>query len=87
MSIDYKGARWPRFSFKTLKTTLRNACSAGLRDTATVRNAVKDYIPSPGRLGTDIVALFEGIGLQEGEEILESRGTPSRTSFGDAAVS
>ncbi len=45
---------------------------------AILRDAVKDKAPPKGGLGTEIAALFRGIGLQEGEEIEELRGHPIR---------
>jgi antitoxin FitA len=48
-----------------------------------LRNVVKDDIPSAGGLGTEIAALFKGIGLQEGEEILESHGYSIKNVFGE----
>jgi antitoxin FitA len=62
-----------------------HSMEAEIRDI--LRNVVKEDICPASGLGTEIAALFKGIGLQEGEEIPELHGTPSRTSFGDAAVS
>ena len=48
-----------------------HSVEAEIRDI--LRNAVKDDIPPSGGLGTEIAALFKGIGLQAGEEIPELR--------------
>ena len=48
-----------------------HSVEAEIRDI--LRNAFKDDIPPSGGLGTEIAALFKGIGLQEGEEIPELR--------------
>ncbi len=39
-----------------------------------LRNVVKEDIKPAGGLGTEIAALFKGIGLQEGEDIPELHG-------------
>jgi plasmid stability protein len=39
-----------------------------------LRNAVKEEATPAAGLGTEIAALFKGIGLKEGEEIQELRG-------------
>jgi antitoxin FitA len=39
-----------------------------------LRSAANEKKPSSGGLGTEIAALFKGIGLKEGEEIPELRG-------------
>ena len=41
---------------------------------AILRDAVKEEARPKGGLGTEIAALFRGIGLREGEEIQELRG-------------
>jgi plasmid stability protein len=41
---------------------------------AILRDAVKEEARPTGGLGTEIAALFRGIGLREGEEIPELRG-------------
>jgi plasmid stability protein len=40
-----------------------------------LRQAVIPTKPPSGGLGTEVAALFKGIGLREGEEIPEMRGT------------
>jgi plasmid stability protein len=41
---------------------------------AILRDAVKEEAPQRRGLGTEIAALFRGIGLRKGEEIPELRG-------------
>ena len=41
---------------------------------AILRNAVRDPVRPTGGLGSEIAALFKGIGLRDGEEIPELRG-------------
>jgi plasmid stability protein len=41
---------------------------------AILRDAVKEEVRPRGGLGTEIAALFRGIGLRDGEEISELRG-------------
>jgi plasmid stability protein len=41
---------------------------------AILRDAVKEEAGPKGGLGTEIAALFRGIGLREGEELPELRG-------------
>ncbi len=43
-----------------------------------LRDAVKEDVESAGGLGTEIAALFKGIGLRESEEISELRGYGGR---------
>jgi plasmid stability protein len=56
-----------------------HSMEAEIRDI--LRNVVKEDIPPAGGLGTQIVALFKGIGLQEGEEIPELRGYSIKNVF------
>jgi antitoxin FitA len=42
-----------------------------------LRNAVNEDTGKQAGLGTRIAALFEGIGLKEGEDIPEQRGFPA----------
>jgi len=56
-----------------------HSMEAEIRDI--LRNVVKEDIPSAGGLGTDIAALFKGIGLQEDEEIPELRGYSIKNVF------
>ncbi len=46
-----------------------------------LRNVVKEDIKPAGGLGTEIAALFKGIGLQEGEEISELHGYSIKNVF------
>jgi plasmid stability protein len=46
-----------------------------------LRDVVKEDVEPAGGLGTEIAALFKGIGLQEGEEILELRGYAIKNAF------
>jgi antitoxin FitA len=46
-----------------------------------LRNVVKEDIRPAGGLGTEIAALFKGIGLQEGEEIRELHGYSIKDVF------
>jgi plasmid stability protein len=48
-----------------------------------LRNVVKEDNFSAGGLGTEIAALFEGIGLRDGEEIPELRGHAIKGVFED----
>jgi plasmid stability protein len=43
---------------------------------AILRLAVEERKQSPHGLGTDIAALFKGVGLRDNEEIPEMRGQP-----------
>ena len=43
---------------------------------AILRDAVKEEVRARGGLGTEIAALFRGIGLREDEDIQELRGFP-----------
>jgi antitoxin FitA len=55
-----------------------HSMEAEIRDI--LRNVVKEDIPRAG-LGTEIAALFKGIGLQKGEEIPELRGYSIKNVF------
>jgi plasmid stability protein len=46
-----------------------------------LRNALKHENRRRGGLGTEIAALFKGIGLREGEEIRELRGYTIKSPF------
>jgi plasmid stability protein len=46
-----------------------------------LRDVVKEDEQSVGGLGTEIAALFKGIGLREGEEIPELRGHRIKNPF------
>jgi len=46
-----------------------------------LRDSVKDEDMAAGGLGTEIAALFKGIGLRDGQEITELRGYPIRNPF------
>jgi antitoxin FitA len=46
-----------------------------------LRDALKAEDQSGGGLGTEIAALFKGIGLREGEEIPELRGYTIKSPF------
>jgi antitoxin FitA len=46
-----------------------------------LRDVVKEDVEPAGGLGTEIAALFKGIGLQEGEEIPELRGYAIKNAF------
>jgi hypothetical protein len=55
-----------------------DAANSGLEaEIGDILRNVKDDIQSAGGLGTEIAALFKGIGLPEGEEIPELQVTPS----------
>jgi plasmid stability protein len=56
-----------------------HSMEAEIRDI--LRNVVKEDIHPAGGLGTEIAALFKGIGLQEGEEIPELRGYSIKNVF------
>jgi plasmid stability protein len=56
-----------------------HSMEAEIRDI--LRNVVKEDIQPAGGLGTEIAALFKGIGLQEGEEIPELRGHSIKNVF------
>jgi plasmid stability protein len=63
----------------TVKEKLRRRAAAHGRSMeeevrAILRDAVKEEARQKGGLGTEIAALFRGIGLREGEEIQELRG-------------
>lgn len=51
-----------------------HGCSMEEEVRAILRDAVKEDVRQKGGLGTEIAALFRGIGLREGEEIPELRG-------------
>jgi len=46
-----------------------------------LRNAVREEAQSRGGLGTEMSALFKGIGLHAGEEIHELRGHTLKSPF------
>ena len=46
-----------------------------------LRDALKDDDQPVGGLGSEIVALFKGIGLRDGEEIKELRGFTIKNPF------
>lgn len=56
-----------------------HSMEAEIRDI--LRNVVKEDTRPAGGLGTEIAALFKGIGLQEGEEIPDLRGYSIRNMF------
>jgi antitoxin FitA len=56
-----------------------HSMEAEIRDI--LRDVVKEDISPAGGLGTEIAALFKGIGLQEGEEIPELRGYSVKNVF------
>ena len=56
-----------------------HSMEAEIRDT--LRNVVKEDSAPAGGLGTEIVALFKGIGLREGEDIPELHGYSIKDVF------
>jgi plasmid stability protein len=46
-----------------------------------LRDSVKDEAIASGGLGSEIAALFKGIGLRDGEDIAELRGHTIRDPF------
>jgi antitoxin FitA len=56
-----------------------HSMEAEIRDI--LRDALKEEIQPGGGLGSEIAALFKGIGLQEGEEIPELRGHSIKNVF------
>jgi antitoxin FitA len=56
-----------------------HSMEAEIRDI--LRDVVKEDIKPSGGLGTEIAALFGGIGLQEGEEIGELHGYSIKNVF------
>jgi plasmid stability protein len=63
----------------------RRAARHGRSMEAEVRDILRDIVKEEdwpgGGLGTEIVALFSGIGLQDGEEIPELRGYTVKSPF------
>ncbi|GJE04528.1 MULTISPECIES: FitA-like ribbon-helix-helix domain-containing protein [Methylobacterium] len=67
------------------KRLQRRAARHGRSMEAEVRDILRDVVKEEerpgGGLGTEIAALFSGIGLQEGEEIPELRGYTVKSPF------
>lgn len=63
----------------------RRAARHGRSMEAEVRDILRDIVKEEdqpgGGLGTDIASLFQGIGLQDGEEIPELRGFTVQSPF------
>jgi antitoxin FitA len=63
----------------------RRAARHGRSMEAEIRDILRDVVKADmepaGGLGTEIAALFKGVGLQRGEEILELRGFSIKNVF------